>query len=386
MEAMMDEAIDQHATVLFPVKKDGPVQVTRAHAEFQEKHSKGNICTIPFTEGERILGAMTLERPLDEPFDSVTVQLCEHAASLLGPVLDVKRKDSLWLIEKAWESFKHQCKKLAGPRHTAFKLVTYGLAILAVFFMFADGDYRITADASLEGTVQRVIAAPMNGYVGHANARAGDIVRKGQVIFSLDERDLKLERLKWVSQKAQRTREQSEALAEHDRAKAGILAAQIDQADAQIALIEEEIKRSNVVSPFDGIVVSGDLSQSLGAPVERGDVLFQVAPLNDYRVILEVDEREVTNIALDQKGELVLAGAPDEKLPIVVEKITPVSNAAEGQNYFRVEAKLENTDLAALRPGMQGVGKIYVGERKLIWIWTHKITHWLKMFFWSWLP
>jgi hypothetical protein len=41
-----------------------------------------------------------------------------------------------------------------------------------------DGDYMITADASLEGKVQRAVTAPMQGYIVEARARAGDIVRR----------------------------------------------------------------------------------------------------------------------------------------------------------------------------------------------------------------
>jgi hypothetical protein len=77
---------------------------------------------------------------------------------------------------------------------------------------------------------------------------------------------------------------------------------------------------------------------------------------------------------------------PGEALPIEVEKITPVSTAEEGRNYFKVEARLLEEAQPTLRPGMQGVGKIFVGERKLIWIWTHKITQWWRMFLWSWWP
>ena len=41
---------------------------------------------------------------------------------------------------------------------------------------------------------------------------------------------------------------------------------------------------------------------------------------------------------------------------------------------------------ALLRPGMEGVGKVEIGERRLAWIWTHKIVYWLRMFSWSWWP
>ena len=386
IESAMDEAIDQHATVVFPAPKEGALQVTRAHAELAKRQDDGTVCTVPLTEGERLLGAMVLERPADEPFDQRTIGLCEHIASLLGPVLDVKRKDDQWLIWKSVDSGRELLKKLIGPRHVGLKIGTFTAIFLLGFFSFADGDYRVTADARLEGTVQRAVAVAIAGYVVEANVRAGDIVKAGDVLFALDDRDLRLERLKWTSQKLQSSREYSKAVADHDRARARILSAQIEQAEAEIALLNEELERTRVKAPFDSFVVSGDLSQSLGSPVERGDILFELAPLNSYRVILKVDERDIDEVIVDQIGLLALSSAPEEGLPITVEKITPLSTAEEGQNYFRVEARLDGDIAPMLRPGMEGVGKINIERRRLIWIWTHKITHWTRMFLWSWWP
>ena len=107
------------------------------------------------------------------------------------------------------------------------------------------------------------------------------------------------------------------------------------------------------------MVVTGDLSQSLGSPVERGKVLFEVAPLDAYRVVLQVDERDIADVAVGQHGELLLAAAPDRPLAFTVEKITPVSTAREGRNYFRVEAQAR-ADPGPPAPGMEGVGKIAV--------------------------
>ena len=386
LEAAMDEAIDQQATILVPPDENRQIQVTRSHESLIRDHGAGAVCTVPFSIGSKLIGAITLERPLGEGFDERTISLVEHAASLLGPVLEVKRRDDRWLTEKAADSLRTQLGHLLGPRHVGKKLTAIIALALVLFFSFAEGDYRITGDATLEGTVQRAISVPMAGYVGQANVRAGDIVKEGDVMFTLDERDLRLERLKWASQRAQYKQEYSKALAEHDRAKTRVLGAQIDQAEAQIALVEEQLKRTRVTAPFDGFVVTGDLSQSLGAPVERGDILFQIAPLNDYRIILKIDEREIDDITAGQTGRLALAGMPGEYLAIEVDKVTPISNAEEGVNYFRVESRLTEGDLSRLRPGMEGVGKIDVDQRKLIWIWTHKVIHWMRMFFWSWWP
>jgi hypothetical protein len=50
-----------------------------------------------------------------------------------------------------------------------------------------------------------------------------------------------------------------------------------------------------------------------------------------------------------------------------------------------VEAELERKS-DRLRPGMEGVGKVYIGQRKLIWIWTHEIVNWIRLKLWSWMP
>jgi multidrug efflux pump subunit AcrA (membrane-fusion protein) len=163
-----------------------------------------------------------------------------------------------------------------------------------------------------------------------------------------------------------------------------VAAAQADQAEAQLALVEERLARATLRAPFDGIVVLGDLSQQLGSPVEQGKVLFEVAPLDAYRVVLNVDERDIDHVRKGQRGQLALAGLPYEHLAFTVRQVTPVATAQDGHNTFRVEAQLDQATLR-LRPGMEGIGKVDAGERKLAWIWTHGLVDWLRLWTWKWL-
>jgi multidrug resistance efflux pump len=119
------------------------------------------------------------------------------------------------------------------------------------------------------------------------------VVTTGQVLATLDDRDLRLERAKWASQQEQLVRQYHQAMATRNAAQVVILAAQIDQARAELALVEDRLGRTKVTAPFAGVVVSGDLTQMLGAPVEQGQVLFEVAPLEHYRLVLQIDERDV---------------------------------------------------------------------------------------------
>jgi hypothetical protein len=35
---------------------------------------------------------------------------------------------------------------------------------------------------------------------------------------------------------------------------------------------------------------------------------------------------------------------------------------------------------------MEGVGKIHVGERRLIWVWTRQMIQWARLKLWAWVP
>jgi multidrug resistance efflux pump len=381
--AAMEEAIDQDTVIAYPVSQDKSVIITRAHEELVQQQGNGAICTVPLVDDGTIIGALTLERDGDQPFDIQTIGLFRQIAAMVGPALELKRRDDRWLLGKAGESLRLTLAKLLGPRHIVMKLATTASIALVVFLALVDGQYRVTADAALEGQVQRAVVAPIDGYINSSDIRAGDIVQTGQLMGELDDKDLKLEYEKLTSERNQHIREQRSAMAAHERAEASILSAQIEQSNAQLRLVEEQLERLHIVSPFDGVVVSGDLSQSLGSPVARGDVLFEVAPLDAYRLILKVNENDVRTIDVGQTGKLRLSSIPGETLPISIAKITPVAEASEGSNYFRVEARL-HSEPAQLRPGMEGVAKIEIGERKLAWIWTHKLVDWMRLWAWTW--
>jgi multidrug efflux pump subunit AcrA (membrane-fusion protein) len=140
-----------------------------------------------------------------------------------------------------------------------------------------------------------------------------------------------------------------------------------------------------MVAPFDGVIVSGDLSQKLGAPVERGQTLFEVAPLDSFRIALRVDERDFGHVVVGQKGELAVTAIPHQRFAFTVTRITAVNTARDGRNTFRVEAKLDG-EHGRLRPGMEGVAKVRIDDRRLVWIWTHALTEWLQLWLWSWIP
>jgi RND family efflux transporter MFP subunit len=380
----MDEVLDLDMTLVYPAADDDELGAI-AHAELAREFKAVAVCSVPLLEDGHTTGVLTLERSAGDTFDAETVELCKTAGGLLGPVLGLKRHGERSSWRRATEAISDGLQALFGPRHPGLKLIALVITGILIFFSVATGTYRVSAKTVVEGAVQRAAVAPFDGHILESQVRAGDVVKTGQVLCRLDDRDLKLEHKRLMSEREQSLRKHRQALATQDRSAMVVLAAQIDQIDAQIALVGDKLARATLVAPFDGVVVSGDLSQLLGTPVEQGKLLFQIAPLDAYRVILEVDERDIASVVIGQNGELELSGLPNQRMAFAVQQITPVSTTLEGRNYFRVEAHLANPP-DRLRPGMEGVGKISTDERKLIWIWTHSLVDWLRTWAWKVLP
>jgi hypothetical protein len=386
IEGAMEEALDQRAVVVVPPIPSDQPRVSVAHEALARQFGAGAICTLPLVDGGKVTGLLTLERGVGQPFDRGAVDLCEAVASFVGPILEVKRRDDRWLLRKAWDSITEVLGHLVGPRHVGWKLGTAAVVGLVVFLCVAMGDHRVSAKVVLEGSVQQAAVAPYQAFLSSAPARAGDVVQKGHVLATLQDHDLKLERLKWLAQREQYQKERRQALAERDAAKSEILTAQLAQAEAQASLATDKLSRAQITAPFTGVVVTGDWSQQIGSPLEEGKLLFEIAPLDDYRIVLQVDERDIAYVHEQQEGSLVLTSLPDESYPFRVTKIMPVSTVMDGQNVFRVEAQLKQPPSEQLRPAMEGVGKIDIERRMFIWIWTHEVVDWVKLKLWAWLP
>ena len=383
--AAMDEAIDQGAPVLYPRRDGWEYRIDRQHAELTRGHDAGAVLTIPLHLGGRFLGAITFERPHGAEFDDEAVEFCDCVAAVVGPILDEKRRNSRWLFWKIAESLVTQLRRLFGPRYLGRKLALLAATAAIAFFAVVEDDYRVTSGAVVEGGIQRTIGAPIDGYIASEHVRAGQVVRKDAVLAKLDDRDLVLERLRWVAERNGKVIEYDRALAGRDRAKAGMFVTDIERADAQIALLDAQIERAELKAPFDGLVISGDLSQMVGTALKRGDEMFKIAPLESYRVILKIDERDIADVAPGQRGQLYGSAVPDKTFGYTVRRITPVAESADGKNYFRVEAALDDPDLR-LRPGMTGIGKTEAGRRLIIRIWTQRLVDWARLTLWRWLP
>jgi multidrug resistance efflux pump len=383
-EQAMDEAAEQRATIRSQPASGEVVRIQVAH-EALAANWDGDVAltTFPLQTDRGPAGAITVLH--DSPPADQVVRLGEAITALLGPILDHKRRARRLVSGRIVDGLRDALAMVAGPRHLAWKMFAFAVACAVVASVLIPTQFRVSAKAVLEGRVQLAVPAPFDGFIATGPAKAGDIVHAGEVLATLDDHDLQLDRIRWRSERERLVLKSREAMAKHDPGTSEQLDAQLRETDAQADLTALKLARTQITSPIDGIVVSGDMSQSIGAPVETGKVLFEVAPLDNYRVIVRVDEGDIRYVRPGQTGHVLLQGMTGDSLPFVVRRVTSVAETESGENTFRMEGELEQAP-ANMRPGMEGVGKIDVADHSYAWVWTRSLRNWLRMVVWRLTP
>lgn len=382
--AAMNETFDACQPLMAPGDEgEGAIPAPKL-AALGEISGASAALAYPLMLGGECRAVLVLERERGG-FGGSDLTWVDALAALLAPIVEQRRKAEQGSLRHFRDDAGRFLKKLFGPRHLTWKAASISIVVALALLAFLPIEHRVSARTVIEGEVQRVVAAPFQGFLGAAYVRAGDQVEQGALVAQLDDRELLIEQARWSSERDQHAGKLREAFASHDLASIQVLGAQLRQAESQLALIEERIVRARLLAPFDGLVISGDLSQQVGAPLEMGQKLFEIAPLRSYRIIMEVDERDIRFVAEGQTGRLVMTGIAGEPMPFEVGRLTPVASTQDGRNFFRIEALLDDAS-PRLRPGMEGIGKIDTGRASLGWVLTRRFNDWLTLTLWSWLP
>jgi len=145
-------------------------------------------------------------------------------------------------------------------------------------------------------------------------------------------------------------------------------------------LLEQRTQNLEIRSPIAGVIVAGDLKDTEGVPLETGQSLFEVAPLDCMVIEVSIPEADVWHVQPDMSLRLRLDALPSETVDATILRIHPRAELRNHENVFVAEAELDNTD-RRLRPGMRGDAKVSTGQHFLGWNLFHKpvayVTGWL---------
>jgi multidrug resistance efflux pump/GAF domain-containing protein len=380
IEKAMEEALDQDDEILWPVAASSPL-MSREHENFAKANGSSSVCSVPLRRENKVVALVTLERS-DGAFNEAELQQLRLIADqVVNRLHDLKRQDR-WFGARLANDMRDQLGKILGPEHTWKKAaVLLGAVVLAVL-CFVKLNYRVEATYILRSDEVRYVSAPFAGYLQESGVRPGDAVKAGDTLIRLNQDDLLLEEAAGAAELSRYQREAEKARAGNHLAEMRVALSQVEEVKARLSMVRYKLSRSEIKSPFSAVVVEGELKNRLGAPVEQGEVLLRLARTDSLYVEAEVNERDVHEIIGKGTGEIAFVSQPGKRYPVRIERVDPAAVAKEGKNVFLVRCRLEGKPDDWWRPGMSGVCKINVGDRRIIWILTHRTVDFLRLWLW----
>lgn len=198
------------------------------------------------------------------------------------------------------------------------------------------------------------ISAETPGKINHITVDAGSVVRKGQVLVQLDDALLQLQ-LQSVEVQIEGFTADVHRYAVLAKADA-VQGIQLEKAQlslkaalVQRATIVEQVNKTTIKAPFDGVVLTK--LNEVGGFAAPGTPLLHLLEIDQLRFIINVSERDLQYFRLGQSCEIIADAFPEKK---ITGKVSMIASKASIANTFPVQFTVSNASGQALRGGMFG--------------------------------
>jgi hypothetical protein len=362
--AALQESLLRESVTAWPADNDDDRCMKLAHRDVSEMQNGATVVSAPLTAHNGFTnGAWICIFEKDQNHLRRITRFSEIISPFLADALDCSLRASASPIRRLTAQTREFAKgKMA-------KIIAAAM-LLFVLMMAVPIPHRIDCPCVLQPAAKRFAVAPHDGILEESFAQPGDLVTAGQVIARMDDHELQLELSDLIAERerAIKKRDVNRTLA--DAAGTRIAELEVEQLNVKIKLLRYRLQNLEIKSAADGIVLQGDLQDAKGAPVRMGDVLMEIAPLDELKLEIDVRERDISYIRSGQKTAIALDGNPLDRIFGQVDRIRPVSEVRDNQNIFVTELTIENQN-QMLRPGMRGRAKISEGLRPLGWVLFH---------------
>lgn len=287
------------------------------------------------------------------------------AASVpIGTALDVLRQANSGYLSRRLREFTRKAR-------LSWAIAAAVAVVLAVVGLTLPATYYVSSDCILQPQTRRFVAAPFDGQLDKCLVKPGDLVDADQVLAHMDGRSLRVELAGLEAEYQRASKERDVNMAAGKVAQSQMALLECERLDNKRQLLARRMEHLDLRTPLAGVILSGDLQRSEGAPVSVGQALFEVAPLEQMICEIAVSEEETRHAQPGQDVTIRLAAFPGVTWTGRLERIHPRSEIRDQKNVFVAEVALEN-DARLLRPGMKGQAWIATSPRSRGWIWFHK--------------
>ncbi|MCF6767822.1 HlyD family efflux transporter periplasmic adaptor subunit [Thiotrichales bacterium 19S11-10] len=189
-----------------------------------------------------------------------------------------------WLIQAVnyyWQSLCEK-SKFSGHWFKWRKRYTWGIIFVIALVMFFPVSQSTIASATVVARDPLVITSPMDGVIESFEIKPNERVKKNQILFRIDDRDLKnaneLAKKELLTTKAKYLRAVQTGFKDvKNRAEISILKAQMAEKQLEVDYTDNLLEESIIRTSQAGVVIIDDINKWIGKPVVTGERVMEIA-------------------------------------------------------------------------------------------------------------
>lgn len=343
---------------------DSPRPTTEPHRRLCESRRAAFIHSGPLVaEGDASRWAWVIlaDRPLGES----ELRWLTAAAPLLATALAAVTAAS-------------RGRGLVGGTRIGRKL--WVVAAIGLIGLFVPVPFHVRGDSVVQPMTRRFVSAPFDATLMSSAVRPGDLVAADQPLARLDDRDLRSQLTEAIAQQSSAETKAKASLANKDVTESQLGRIEAERLGLRIDLYRRRLDEIEIKAPIAGVVLAGDWDQAIGAPLRVGQTLFEVAPLGQMRIEVDIAAEDAAWVTEGSEAALWFDAVGRSDVA-TVSRLRPRSEVRDGRNVFVAEVELYNTD-DSLRPGMRGSARVRSGTRPLGWVLLRKPWYFIRDLLW----
>jgi len=252
-----------------------------------------------------------------------------------------------------------------------------------------DISFAITAAGEITPAEQVIVRPEVSGRIEDLPVDIGDQVKKGDLLFALDDRDLQTEKAQRQIEIAgsrlqvsgsrlavekmeltfkrttdlrnsklvpQETFDNDRLALETARNQLEIAQNNLDRTETALQLVEDKLSKTRITAPFDCTVltrlVAIGQAVSGASGVSGGTEVMTIADLSELIINAHINQADVTRMSVDQKVEIEVEAVPGLKLVGRLDRIAPQATIKNGVKGFATKIIVKNDANTGVRPGM----------------------------------
>jgi RND family efflux transporter MFP subunit len=284
--------------------------------------------------------------------------------SVLEPVLERKRKFM------AMEKRRRTLLLVAG-------------AALVIFFTVFPWPLRVEGDAVVAPVHTAQVQPEIEGVISKVYVREGDRVAHGQVLAELADWDARAKLAQAQARYQAVLLQVNRALATNNGTEAGVQRVQADYWKSEVERSREELDRTRLRSPIDGILATPHVENMTGRRLQFGDTLAEVVDTSRAIVDVAIDDADASLLRVGEPASVKLNSFPTRVFRGDVTIVSPKGTMQGDSRVFFARIAVSNPD-GTLRAGMEGRSKIRTGWYPAGYAFFRRPLLWLYSRMWTW--